>query len=276
MKTHLVAIHVAVFLFGLSGLFAKLLVLSPVAIVWWRCLFATAALGLVVGICGEFTRPKLNILGTGIVLAAHWLTFFHSIQLSTVAIGLLSFSIFPIVVAIIEPLFDDAPWHRSSLIYALIASAGVALIVLPADIDASGIRGTAWGMVSGVLYALVTIMNRRAVRHTDPLQIGLWQNAAAFCVLLPFNLNALAIDLPALGLVILLGVVITAGAHTLFIHGMRRVPARLAALIGTLEPVYGIAAAVLIIGEIPSLGTLAGGILIVLAVASSSRRASLQ
>ena len=126
---HLVAIHVAVLLFGLSGLFAKLLIMAPLAIVWWRCLFATAALGLVVGICGRFTLPKLTIIGTGIVLAVHWLTFFHSIQISTVAIGLLSFSIFPIVVVIIEPLFDDVRWHRSSLLYALVALAGVALIV---------------------------------------------------------------------------------------------------------------------------------------------------
>ncbi len=274
MKTHLVAIHVAVLLFGLSGLFAKLLLMSPFAIVWWRCLFATTALGIAVGICGRFTVPRFAIVGTGIVLALHWVSFFHSIQISTVAIGLLSFSIFPIVVVIIEPLFGDATWRCSSLMYALVAVVGVALIVPPADIHGTGVSGPVWGVVSGVLYAIVTVMNRKLVRHTEPIQIGLWQNAVAVCMLLPFGVSALPIDLPSLGLVVLLGIVFTAGAHALFIHGMREVPARLAAFIGTLEPVYGVIAAALIIAEIPSLRTLAGGVLIVLTVAAASRRMS--
>jgi len=272
MKNHLVAIHLAVLLFGLSGLFAKLLVLSPLAIVWWRCLFAAATLGIVVGMRERFTLPKAAIAGTGVVLAVHWVTFFHSIQISTVAIGLLSFSIFPVVVALIEPLLDHEPFQRLNLLYALIALVGVALVVPEFDIDSAGIRGAAWGMISGGLYAFVTVMNRKYVRHTNPVHIGLWQNVVACFVLSPFNVSALPIDLRALGLVMILGVVFTAGAHVLFIHGLRQVPARLAALIGTLEPVYGIGAAALIIGEIPSLRTLAGGTIIVLTVVAASRR----
>ncbi len=115
MRSHLVAIHVAVLLFGLSGLYAKLLVMSPLAIVWWRCLFAAVALGVVVGVRVKLTRPTFAIAATGVVLAAHWVAFFHSIQISSVAIGLISFSIFPVVVTVIEPLLDNEPFHRPVL-----------------------------------------------------------------------------------------------------------------------------------------------------------------
>ncbi len=117
-------------------------------------------------------------------------------------------------------------------------------------------------------------MNRKSVRHTSPLMIGLWQYVAAYLILTPFNLSAFQIELHSFGLLLLLGVVFTAGAHVLFIHGLRQVPARNAALVGTLEPVYGVVAAALIIAETPSLRTIIGGAIIMLTVATASKSTS--
>ena len=41
---------------------------------------------------------------SGVILAIHWLTFFHAIQVSTVAIGLIGFATFPIFVTFLEPI----------------------------------------------------------------------------------------------------------------------------------------------------------------------------
>ena len=65
---------------------------------------------------------------------------------------------------------------------------------------------------------------------------------------------------------------LTGLAHVLFVHGMRIVSARTASIIGLLEPVYGIAAAALILAERPSARTLLGGAIILGAVAVSTRR----
>ena len=111
MNSHFLAIHLSVLLFGLSGLFAKLLVISPLVIVWWRCLFAAGTLCVVVGLRANFALPTAAVAATGVVLADHWVAFFHSIQVSTVAVGLLSFSVFPVVVALIEPLFEREPFQ---------------------------------------------------------------------------------------------------------------------------------------------------------------------
>jgi drug/metabolite transporter (DMT)-like permease len=72
------------------------------------------------------------------------------------------------------------------------------------------------------------------------------------------------------GLVVL-GVIFTAGTHGLFIQGLRTVPAKLASLICTLEPAYGILASALILKEIPSLKTLLGALIITAAVVAASR-----
>ena len=65
-------------------------------------------------------------------------------------------------------------------------------------------------------------------------------------------------------LLFVLGVVCTVGGHVLLINGLRNVRAQTASmLIAGLEPVCAIVLALFLLGEVPSLQTLVGGILIV-------------
>jgi len=98
-KQSLLEIHAAVVLFGLAGLFGKWLTFSPFIIVLGRVFFASLALFLFF----LFSRQSMRISPTknyavfillGLILAVHLVAFFHSIQISTVAIGLLSYSVF--------------------------------------------------------------------------------------------------------------------------------------------------------------------------------------
>ena len=87
-------IHIAVLLFGLAGLFGKLLLLPPTIIVFGRVFFATIFLSLVLlylkqGIRLRQKQDYFFMALTGFILAVHWVTFFQAIQVSTVAIGLL-------------------------------------------------------------------------------------------------------------------------------------------------------------------------------------------
>ena len=75
--------------------------------------------------------------------------------------------------------------------------------------------------------------------------------------------------LPDLGLLLVLGVVTTALAHTLFISGLKTLPARTAGLCSALETVYGILFALLLLGEVPSLREVIGCLLILGAVLAS-------
>jgi drug/metabolite transporter (DMT)-like permease len=69
-----------------------------------------------------------------------------------------------------------------------------------------------------------------------------------------------------------LGVVCTALAHTLFIRSLRALSAHTASVVAALEPVYGIALALLLLGEVPPARTLAGAVLIVGAALYATRR----
>jgi len=63
-------------------------------------------------------------------------------------------------------------------------------------------------------------------------------------------------------LLIILGVICTAGSHTLFIKGMKQVKAQTASMVHFLEPVYGIIFAFLFLREVPALRTILGGTII--------------
>src|SRR4029078_9291430 len=75
-------------------------------------------------------------------------------------------------------------------------------------------------------------------------------------------------------LLLVLGVACTGLAHTLFIASMQRLSAHTASVVAALEPVYGIALAALLLQEIPTVRTLAGGVLIVAAALVASRRSA--
>ena len=71
---------------------------------------------------------------------------------------------------------------------------------------------------------------------------------------------------------VLLGVVFTALAHSLFIRGMVVVKAQLASVIACLEPVYGILIALAVLHEIPSFRELLGGAVIICAIVYATKR----
>jgi len=100
----LVTANIAVLLFGLAGVLGKLSLLPAPIIVFGRTFFASLVLFAVcwfrhVPVRPEQSRDTYLLLGQGALLAFHWTAFFQAINVSNVAIGLLSFSSFPLFTA---------------------------------------------------------------------------------------------------------------------------------------------------------------------------------
>ncbi len=266
----LIQIHSAVLLFGLAGVLGKLVHQPPLIIVLARTWLAFLSLALLLVSRGrlsalrpgkEFGRQAL----VGLLLALHWWTFFKAIQVSTVAIGLLAYCSFPIFSTFLEPFFFREPLRRRDLLTAAGVSLGLLIIVWPSKWGDRAVVGMAWGIASGFLFALLSLLNRNLVSKIPALQVAMFQNGFAG---LAFTLPAALGSRPSfsssdiLGL-ILLGVACTALAHAIFIAGLKTIKVQLAGVIAALEPVYGVVLAFLLAGEIPDLWTLGGGILIV-------------
>jgi drug/metabolite transporter (DMT)-like permease len=270
---NLLQIHVAVLLFGLSGLFGKFLEeLAPLVIVFGRVAFASLALWFVsvlwkLPLWPNSGRTFLAFFALGILLAVHWTTFFAAVQASSVALALITYSTFPVFVAFLEPLLFGTRFRTRDVLLALGACAGIGILILPFQAGDRDTEGVLWGVASGFTFALLSLLNRKCVRQQSGITIALFQDLFAAVVLLPFVLlEEPAFSLHEVGLLVVLGVLCTAVAHSLFILGLRGVLARTASMIACLEPVYGTLLALVLRREVPSLRTVLGG-LVILAVA---------
>jgi drug/metabolite transporter (DMT)-like permease len=265
---NLLEIHISVILFGLAGLFGKFVHQPSVVIVFGRVFFATIALLFILrcyrqNVTLRSSRDYFWLALLGIILSIHWVTFFYSIQISSVAVGLLSFSTFPIFVTFIEPYIFQEKLKLKNIAIASITLLGAALIIPTFDLGNNVTRGVLWGVVSGLTFALLSIMNKKYVNKYSSFVIAFYQDGIATLVLLPFVIiQGPVFDSIDIALLILLGVLFTAVAHTLFIKGMTSIKAQLASIIASLEPVYGIIFATLILNELPTYRTIVGGVII--------------
>jgi drug/metabolite transporter (DMT)-like permease len=283
----LATINAAVLLFGLAGVLGKISDLPAPLIVLARVVIAAPALAVVVRLYRVPLRPRARrdliiLVGQGALLAVHWTTFFESINVSSVAIGLLSFSSFPLFTAALEPALLRQRPSRIEIAGAILVLPGIYLLVPAFSLQDATTAGVLWGLVAGATFALLSVTNRALTRSYASLAISLYQDCVAALVLLPalFLVHpSVPVTWRQLLALLILGLACTALAHTLFIAGMRTVTAQLASLIASLEPVWGILFALLLLGEFPAGRTLLGGAIILAAtmlpaaVALTKRRA---
>jgi drug/metabolite transporter (DMT)-like permease len=275
----LIETHAAVLLFGLAGLFGKFLDLPAWTIVLGRTGFATAALGVVLVVAGPAKMPRdvkiISLFGLlGVLLAVHWIIFFLAIQVSSVAVGLLAFSTFPVFITLFEPWWFDEKRRTIDGVTALLVMVGLCIMVYPSPFGGQVFYGVFWGILSGFTFAILSLLNRKWVREYPPVVIAFYQNAFAALLLLPMMIGFDGrIGAGQWGMLALLGVVCTALSHALFIRGLTFIRAQLASIIACLEPVYGIVFAYFLLHEIPSAHTLVGGSVILMAtVVAMARR----
>ncbi len=258
-------IHIAVFLFGLTGLFGKFLDLNPLIIVLGRVFFSSIYVGMNLLIRKEGIRLNKNsdygrLAILGILLAIHWVTFFASIQLSSVAIGLLTFSTFPVFVSLFKPFISKQKISRREVFFGLLTMIGITFIVPLNALGSDIFLGAVTGVVSGAVYAIFTSYNEGIVQSYQPRVVAFYEQAIATLVLLPslFILQP-SVTTTDVILLIILGTIFTGVGHTLFLSGLQNVSAYMAAIITMLEPLYAIALSYFTIGETLTVNTFIGG-----------------
>jgi drug/metabolite transporter (DMT)-like permease len=276
-RNALLAIHLGALMFGLSGVFGKLAASTPLIITLGRAGFAVVALILAAQMLpSKGTQPtarqRFGLLLGGLLLGGHWLTFFLAVKVAGVGIATLGFASFPAFAILLEGmLFRERTRPVEFGLVALVCF-GLLLVTPQFDLGSQSTLGLLYGIVSGLTFALLSLLNRAVTRDVDPVQAALWQNGTILLCLLPFTWSSLpavpAMDWLWLGL---LGVFCTGLAHSLFVASLKVLKARTTAVIFALEPVYGITIAWWLFNEQPTARMLVGGASIILASVIASR-----
>ena len=280
-RTALGALHIGALMFGLTGVFGILAAASASIIVFGRAGFAVLALACFAALAKRSRwyrltlRDARNLLLSGVLLAAHWVSFFVSVKIAGVAIATLGFASFPAFTVILEGLFFRERIRLNEVVLVALVSLGLILVTPSFDLASQATEGLLWSIASGLTFSLLSLNNRANAGRVPPVQAALWQNAVVAVCLLPFAAPGLSEVRPLDWLWIgLLGVFCTAVAHSLFVASLAVIKARTAAVVFALEPVYGITLAWLLFHETPTLRMLLGGVLIIVAIVVSSRMAS--
>lgn len=274
--TSVAQLHIAVMLFGLSAVMGQFLDAPAVVIAGGRVIWSCAALlffSLVMKSNLKLTSKKdyAITLFTGLILAIHWTTFFQAIQSSSVAIGTITFSAFPLFLTFLEPLVFHEKLRLHSVVSALVLILGVGITVPAFSLENEITVGIIWGLVSALAYAVMSLFNRYLSGFYESRTICLYEQGTAAVVLLPalFLVPTQWNTQNIVGIAVV-GLICTALAHSLYVAAQRYVKAQTAGVISGMETVYGILFAFLFLKEVPGVRELIGGILILGAAVFSS------
>ncbi len=268
-RSSLIGLHIASILFGGTGLFSKLIPLPAVDITALRSLGAAVALLGLVKLTGRSTalasRVDYGLMGLcGVLIGVHWATFFHAMQVSSVAVGMVAVFTYPVITVFLEPFCHGSRPRFKDVLCGFGVVLGVYCMVPAFSPESAVAQGVFWGCVSAFLFALRNVVQRRYLNHCRGDTSMFYQTLVAGSIMLPFmQYSPVEQSLSTWLLLGLLAFVFTAIPHSLFTGSLRSLSAKTAGLIGSLQPLYATVLAALILGETPSIRTVIGGLIIV-------------
>ena len=257
-------LHIAVFIFGTTGVLGKLISLDSFHLVWYRLVIAVTAFlailyfgksGMRIG-----RRPLIKILGIGVILVIHWVTFFEAIKRSNVSVALVCLSSTAFFTSILEPLYyrRKMAWHEP--FFGLCIIVGLYFVF---SFEFEYLEGMILGIVSALFAAWFTVLNALLVRETDARTITLYELLGALGSLTllllvtgGFNTEQMELSWSDFGWLFILGTAGTAFSFFLSVQLVKRLTPYTFVMAINLEPIYAMILAVLIW---PESETMSGG-----------------
>jgi drug/metabolite transporter (DMT)-like permease len=262
-------------LWGASFLFIRVAVddLGPVALADARLLIAALALAPFVAFAARRTVPLRQYVVLGVVNAALPFTL---IALAETRVGASLAAILnastPLFSAVVAAAVGDEAFTARRGFGLLLGMGGVALVVGLAHVEADWafVGAAACSLGAALCYALGTTYVKHTMLGEPPGTLALYQQLAAGAVLLPAVAAFPPHHTPAAGAiaaVVALAVGSTAVAYLLYFRLVAEVGPTSTLSVTFLVPVFGVLWATIFLGEHITVGTLAGGALILASVA---------
>ena len=277
---HLLELLAGTLFISTSGVLGKYIDLPTPVIIWCR----SALGGLFLYLFCRYRNFDIKIKSrkdfstiflSAVLLGTHWITYFYALKLSNVALGMLSLFTFPVITALLEPLFLKTKLIRIHVFLGIIVLIGIYILAPEFDFESSHVKGVLLGVFSALCYALRNLTLKRHIGQYSGTALMMHQILILSVVLVPFmfsmDTSNLSTQYPY---VILLALVTTAIGHSLFIHSLKYFSVSTASIINSLQPVLGIIMAFFFLNEIPHWNTLIGGSLILTTVIIESIRSN--
>lgn len=258
-------------IWGSLGVFTNSIPLSALSLAFLRALIALPILFVVMKMK---TTDKVNVsllkpyLISGVLLGFGWLTLFYGFKHTNISSAVMIYNMCPVYVMILAPLVLKETISKIQIAVIFASIMGLFLIVGHNLLEGYGYMGMALSGISGMLYAIIVLINRSIKIRVDNQIATFVQIFTAMLVLLPFVLmdgnilTVLDLDARAVIYTILLGILHTGVAYTLFFSLYTHMKSVEIVSYSYLEPLFAILFSVIFVGELLTVPQIIGGMLI--------------
>lgn len=270
----MITVTLAIFLWSSLGVVIRLSGMPVTVLMFYAAVISALTTGsmlllkrdLIRGISLRSVAPLFVLAPVSLI---NTFTFFYAYKNTTIANAVLTHYTAPVIVAFLAPLILKERFTLRTIIAALIASAGlwIMLGVSPEEFYHSLLNGSKnslgiiSGLFSGLAYAMVIILIRRLAPQYHPVVMTFFQNTLIAIMLLPFS-GTSADLVRGLRAFLIMGIIHSTIAPILYFYGMRTVTATKGGLLGYLEPVFSIMLGVIFLDELVGIKTFIGGALV--------------
>ena len=278
--------HFAVLMFGTSSVFIKLINMSATGIVVGRFFISATTMFLFFAF-----NKKLNKIWTinkksllfmffaGVLLALHAWAFVTSIQLTSVAIATITHACFPVFSLLLEKTItrNSSEIKPFMMVSALLTIVGAIVLIPELSLQNANVLGVLVGLLSALSFASHLIVNDKA-RIKIKTQTGVGKDIGlvttfythffAALILSPVAaiLMSLNFKLTDVVYLLVLGSIVTALGFAIYYSALESYNPTTLGIASSLEAVYGISLALLVMQTYPTTRELIGGAIIISAV----------
>ena len=276
MKKALIQLHLAVLLWGFTGVLGRLISLDAPVLVWYRMLLTAIFMLVILLLSGKWFKVSANgiakLAAIGGLMAVHWIAFYAAIKYSNASIALVCLSTSSVFTALLDPLINKTKYNLKELSLGFVAIVGMYLIF---HFQTSFRDGIVLGIIAAFLSSVFTIFNKRIADDYPSRTMVFYEMTTGFVIitaLLPLlyyyapetiflpeqtNLTTLLNSFPQSLLslrndwiwLIILALCCTVWAQTLALNALKKLSSFTTTLTVNMEPVYGILLAIVIFRE---------------------------
>ncbi|MET1259618.1 DMT family transporter [Flagellimonas sp. DF-77] len=272
-----IEINLAMLFVSTSGALGRYIELSVPLTIAVRCILAALILGLYCKFKGISLRLRPQhrwaVVFSGLLLGGHWVTYFYALQLSSVAIGMLSLFTYPVITSFLEPIVLKTKFQKAHIGLGILVLAGIYFLNGEVRLGSQTSLAIGIGIFSALLYSLRNLLMKQRVDQYHGSSLMWYQLVVIAFALAPAFMSEDLYRLPSqLPWIAVLALLTTAIGHTMFLGCFRYFSVTTISILSSIQPIYGILIGMLFLKEIPDTMTILGGLLILSAVVIESLR----
>jgi len=251
----------AMAIFGTLGTMTQFIDLPASVIVVFRGTVGAATILLLVYLTGsrlskgDIYGNMFTLVCSGICLGLNWLFLFEAYKSIEVSVATVLNYMTPAMVILAAPIFLKTRLTPVKLGCALLALLGLVLVagIIQDGIEGMNAYGVSCGILGAVFYTAMVLFNKKLTSigsyDRTVVQLGVAAVVVMLYSLFTVDFGELRFDAQTIVLLLVMGVLHTGIAFTLYFGSLAYMDASSAVIYGYIEPIIGLMLSVVVLGE---------------------------